>query len=346
VVRNDAAGRAQAKAFIVCLPGRTEEADRNTGHGDGHRHALSADATLATVTQAVGVGTGVTATLTCPTGTVPVAPGFDLSGGSATLAASEYDEAHPRSWTFRLDVTTPTTATFSARCLRTTVGQVDGHTHDLRFTHVVRTVAVAAQTAKEGDEVQVICPDDAKGVVATWDVPPGVAHFGNDPRLKERAFRLFNATGAARSATVDLLCLHDRTSVEEMGTTDPVVVANTATVTSVSTDANAFNNESTASITVRPGSSTTALLSSGRLAGSAFAMRVVSSMPGTGALTVRSRGTLLAEGSVRLRPGRASTADLQLTAAGRRQLGRLDTVRVAVDPTRGRATSRTVRVVR
>lgn len=346
IVRNDATGRAQGKAFIVCLPAYTEEADRQTGHADGHRHPLSADATLATVTQAYGVGSTATATVTCPTGTIPIAPGFDLSGGSATLAASEYDQVnHPRDWTFRLAVTAPTTATFSARCLRTTVGQVYGHTHELLFTHLVQTVTVSGNTAKEGDEFQVICPDDAKGVVATWDLPPGVTHFGNDPRLKTRAFRLYNQTGVAKTATVDLLCLHDRTSTEQMGTTAPVVVDNTATISSVSTDANAFNNSSTASISVQPGSATAGMGSSVRVSASSLGLRVVSSMPGRGAVTVRSAGTLLAQGLLKLVAGRATDGSLALTKAGRHRLAGLDTVTVRVDPTRGRAVTRTVRVL-
>jgi choice-of-anchor A domain-containing protein/uncharacterized repeat protein (TIGR01451 family) len=342
VIRNDAAGRAQAKAFVVCLPAQTEPADRQTGYADSHQHPISADPGLASVTRAFTAGRA-SASLTCPAGTVPVAPGFALSSAGARLVGSETDQAHPRVWTFTLDAPAPVTATFTARCLRTTVGPVYGHTHELRFTHVARTVTVPGHTAAEGDEFAVICPDDAKGVVATWTVPPGVQHVGNDPRLKERAFRLFNDTGAATSATLDLVCLHDRTSTEQMGTTDPVVVPNTATVSSVSADANSANNAATATITVQPGSSTTGV-GALRVTGSAPTLRVVSSMPGRGTLTVRSGGTLLAQGAVALRAGGATTARLRLTTAGAHRLAHLDRVRVRVDPTRGSAVTRTVRV--
>lgn len=345
VIRNDAMGRAQAKAFIVCLPAYTDPADRQTGYNDSHKHPLSADP--APVTQTATYGAGVhTATLTCPTGTIPIAPGFDAPAGGVVLSGSEYDDDHPRDWVFTLDVDAPTTVTLSVRCLRTTVGPVYGHTHELRFTHVVKTFTVNGHTAKEGDEFQVICPDDGKGIVATWDLPPGLKHFGNDPRLKERAFRIFNDTGQAKQVTLDLLCLRDRTSTEDMGTTDPVVVPNVATVTSASADANAFNNSSTATVTVQPGSSTTSLLGSGRLAEGAFAMKVASSMPGQGKLTVTSGGALLAQGTVGLKPGKATTASLKLTWAGKAKLKKLDHVTVRIDPTRGKATSRSVRVVR
>ncbi|WP_085874474.1 MULTISPECIES: choice-of-anchor A family protein [unclassified Nocardioides] len=344
VIRNDATGRVQAKAFIACLPGRTEAADRQTGYGDSHRHDLLADTAALTATVALPVGRTST-TLTCPSGAVPIAPGYDLSSASAVLVGSETDDDH-RTWTFTFDATSPVTATVSARCLHTTTSSVYGHTHELRFTHVVTTVSVPGDTAAEGNEFKVICPDDAKGVTATFLLPPGVQHWGNDPRMKERAFRLFNQTGSAKSATIDLVCLHDRTTTERMGTEDPVTVVNTATVTSTSTDANSTNNSASASISVQPGSSTTGLVGSGRATASAFSVRVASSMPGTGALTARSNGTVLAQGSVTLRPGRSTTATLRLTAAGKRRLGSLDRVTVEVDPTRGRTTTRTVRVVR
>jgi choice-of-anchor A domain-containing protein/uncharacterized repeat protein (TIGR01451 family) len=343
VIRNDATGRAQAKAFIVCLPAYTDPATRQTGYDDSHRHPLSVDSAPVAHTETYAAGRHTT-TLTCPTGTVPIAPGFEAAAGGMTLVGSEYAPSAPRDRVFTVEVGAPTTVTLSARCLRTTVGPVYGHTHELLFTHVVSTVTVAGHTAKEGEEFQVICPDDGKGVVATWDLPPGVLHFGNDPRLKARAFRLFNDTGTAKQATLDLLCLHDRTGVENMGTAEPVVVDNTASVTSVSADANGANNSSTATITVQPGSSTTGLGGRGVVRGSTFSVRVVSSMPGRGALAVRSHGVLLARGEVGLRAGGARTARLRLTDAGQRRLARLDRVQVTVDPTRGRATKRTVAV--
>lgn len=343
IIRNDAVGRAQAKAFIVCLPKETEAADRQTGYSDSHKHPLSVDPAPVTHTATYAAGSH-SATLTCPTGTIPVAPGFDAPAGGVVLTGSEWSQAQPRDWAFELDVDAPTTVTLSVRCLRTTVGPVYGHTHDLKFTHVVKTFTVPGHTAKEGDEFKVVCPDDAKGIVATWDLPPGLEHFGNDPRLKERAFRIFNDTGDAKQATLDLICLHDRTKTEGMGTDDPVVVPNTATVTSVSADANPFNNSSTATITVLPGSSTTGTGGSGLVAGSTFSMKVVSSMPGKGALVVRGGGAVLAKGQVALRPGQASTARLRLTAAGKRQIAKLDQVSVSVDPTRGKTVTRTVQV--
>ena len=175
ILRSSATGRAQGKAFIVCLPKETEAADRQTGYDDSHRHPLSVDPAPVTATAAYATGRH-SASLTCPVGTIPIAPGFDAPGGGVRLVASEYDESAPRTWAFAIDVTSPggATVTLSAQCLRTTVGPVRGHTHDRRFTHVVQTVTVAGHTAKEGDEFKVSCPDDAQGGVGPWDIPQAV----------------------------------------------------------------------------------------------------------------------------------------------------------------------------
>lgn len=337
VVRNDATGRAQAKAFVVCLPARSEAA--------GHRHALSLDSAVPSVTQTYGVGRS-SATVTCPTGTVPVAPGFDLSSAAATLVGSETSASSPRTWRFTLDVTAPVTATLSARCLRTTVDPVGGHTHELRFTHVVRRVTVAGATAAQGDEHEVTCPDDGKGVVATFDLPPGVQSFGNDPRLKSRAFRLFNGGGAAQSATIDLVCLHDRTGAERMGTSDPVEVVNTATVSSTSTDANPANNSASTTITVRPGNATAAATGLLRVVRGRARVQVVSAVPGRGTVAVRVGRRVVGKATVKLRPGGRSTARVALTEAGTRALKRATRARVVVDPARGRAVVTVVKVRR
>ncbi|HEY0903373.1 MAG TPA: choice-of-anchor A family protein [Marmoricola sp.] len=336
-IRNDATGRVQAKAFIVCLPGSTE------GGNDGHRHNLLVDPAPVTQTQSLAVGrTGVT--LTCRPGTVPVAPGYDLSSAGARLVGSETSYA-ARTWTLTFETPSLATVTASVLCLSTTTSAVGGHTHQLNFTHVVRTVSVPSFTDAQGTEFKVTCPDDAKGVVATFDLPPGVSTWGNDPRLKERAFRLFNPGSTAKDAVLDLVCLHDRVGTD-MGTSDPVSVVNTASVSSVSFDANETNNSASATVTVVPGSSTAAVAGRMLVGASASSLRVLSSMPGTAALSVRSKGALLARGTVGLRPGSAVTAKLTLTRAGKRQLAKLDRVTVSVDPTRGKTVRQSVAVQR
>lgn len=337
VIRNDATGRVQAKAFIVCLPGATEGGD------DGHRHHLSVDSAPVALTQPLTVGR-TEVTLTCRPGTVPIAPGYDLSSAGARLVGSEASYA-ARTWTLTFETPSLATVTTSALCLSTTTGAVGGHTHRLRFAHVVRTVSVPAVTDAQGTEFKVTCPDDAKGVVATFDLPPGIGTWGNDPRLKERAFRLFNPGSTAKDAVLDLVCLNDRVGTD-MGTSDPVSVVNTATVSSVSTDANNSNNSASVTVTVMPGSSTAAVAGRLLVGASASSMRVVSSMPGKASLSARATGAVLARGTVALRPGGSVTAKLYLTRAGKRQLAKLDRVTVSVDPTRGRTVRQSVAVQR
>ena len=337
VIRNEATGRVQAKAFIVCLPGRTE------GGNDGHRHDLLVDPAPVAVTEALPAGR-TEVTLTCRAGTVPIAPGYDLSSAGAVLVGSE--TSYPdRTWTLTFRATAPVTVTAGVLCLSTTTSAVGGHTHQLRFTHVVDHVTVPGDTPAEGLEVKVTCPDDGKGVVATFDLPEGVTTWGNDPRLKERAFRLHNDSGTPEEAVLDLVCLNDRVGTD-MGTEVPVTVVNTATASSTSTDANPSNNSATSTVTVLPGSSTAAFVGRLRVARSTSSLRVLSSMPGRGRLAVRSQGVLLARGVVGLRAGGASTARLRLTDAGRLRLAKLDRVQVSVDPTRGKTVRGAVAVRR
>lgn len=334
VIRNDAFGRAQTKAFIVCLPGESAPAGTPS-----HSHHLLADSAPVTATHALSAGRH-DVSLTCRPGTVPIAPGYDLSSAAAVLVGSETDYAH-RTWRFTFEVASPVTATVSVRCLSTTTSAFQGHTHQLRFTHVVQTVTVPGHTEARGDAFRVVCPDDAKGVVATFDLPPGVKTWGNDPQIKSRDFRLFNDTGHAKQAVIDLVCLHDRVGTG-MGTDDPVTVVNTATVSSVSTDANATNNAASATVIVKPGGTTAVPAPRAAVTGKALALRVTSSMPGKAAVKVKAGGKLLAKGSVKLKPGATKKATVKLTKAGKKRIGSLSKVKVVLDPSRGKATSRTV----
>ena len=61
----------------------------------------------------------------------------------------------------------------------------------------------AAERAGAGQVVEdeVVCADDAKGIVGTYTLPPGVVSLGNDPRPKTRSFKLLNTSGAPATAT-------------------------------------------------------------------------------------------------------------------------------------------------
>jgi hypothetical protein len=238
VVRNDASGRAQTKAFAVCIAGRTTQAA-------GHAHDLVVSNPV-TVTQALAAG-DQQVEVACPTGTSPIVPGWTFDGGQARVRGSEPTAT---GWRFAISVDAPTTATLSVRCLDDQVAAAAGHTHDLGLQHVAKDVTVPAGQIVQ---VDVICADDAKGIVGTWDLGGGVISLGNDPRPKTRSFRLYNPTGSDAQATVDLECLKDRTGQGHAVGATPKDVVNTAKVTSTSTDPVAANDTDIVTIQVQPG---------------------------------------------------------------------------------------------
>jgi choice-of-anchor A domain-containing protein/uncharacterized repeat protein (TIGR01451 family) len=308
VVANGATGRAQAKAFAVCLPAKTESAG-------GHQHSLSVANALVADTQSWGVGRQ-TATVACPSGTLPLVPGFAFAGGAATVAGSEPTPGG--GWKFTVDVTAPTAATLSIRCLDRDVDAAQGHTHALVTEHLVKNVTIGAgQTVEE----QVICADDAKGIVGTWLLPPGVTSLGNDPRPKTRAFKLVNTTGSDQTAMVDLECIKDRTGPEKLVGTSPVTVNNAATVTTTSTDGTSGNDSSSATVTVQPGK-VVALGSSAKAGSSKITVTAISSVSDSATITIKSKtGTVWASGTTSLSAGVAKHVELHLTSAGQSALG-------------------------
>jgi uncharacterized repeat protein (TIGR01451 family) len=194
VLRNGAAGRAQLKLYGLCVGAAS------VNHG--HPVELSP---AKTVTQALAPGRHA-ATLRCGAGETPVAPGYALSGGAGRLVRSELEGAD--GWAIGLEVTEPTTATLSIRCLSTRTGKAGGHAHDLALSHVVKTVEVGPG---QRVDARVTCHDEAKGIVATLDLPAGVVLLGHEPQPKTRVFRLLNPTAAPLTATIDLVCLGGRT---------------------------------------------------------------------------------------------------------------------------------------
>jgi hypothetical protein len=234
--RNGATGRAQAKVFTVCVKGTTEVVD-------GHAHPLlPGDVVTADVDLSSGTGTG---TLQCAPGTTPVRPGYVLDG--VATSRTSYPSGSG-GWTFAFAVGTgdATSGEVSVTCLPTELGEAAGHRHQLDLDAVLRTVTVAPG---EVLEVTLTCADGAKGVVAGWDLDPGLVNLGNDPRPIIRVFKLYNPTSGPLSADLWLGCLGTRTAVADSTPT----ITNTASATTTSTESGTGNNADSASITVRPG---------------------------------------------------------------------------------------------
>lgn len=231
-LRNNATGRAQTKVFGVCV-------SKQTTNGANHAHSLVVSA-LNTEDASGGPGS-VSRTVGCPSGQVAVSPSFLFTAGSGS-AQTFTPSADLSSWTFGFDLPAPGTVQVGVRCLDDYLSVASGHTHQLKVDEVTRTVNVPANSTITAS---VTCADDAKGIVASYDLPDGVRMLGHDPQPKTRVFRLLNTTGSDKTATLDLVCLHDRTSGGK------VPIANSATVSlQGGTDPNPANDTSSATIVV------------------------------------------------------------------------------------------------
>lgn len=217
-VANNAGGRAQAKVFGVCIPSVTQPEA-------GHTHRVLVSDPV-TVTSTLPQGR-TDVEVPCAPGTVAIAPGIDVSGGEARIVGSEPNGNGRR---FTIDATVDaTTVELSVRCMSIRLDTTDGHTHDLELSEVHRTVTVPANSTVSES---VICGDLEKGIVASYDIPAGMLLAGHDPQPKSRVFKLVNTTGSPLEATIDLMCMGDRTG-------GPVVttqIINSASVSSPTSD--------------------------------------------------------------------------------------------------------------
>ena len=186
--------------FGVCVAKRSTSTD-------GHTHGIQLSAPV-TGTDSFGPGRNTT-TLSCPAGTYAVAPGFRWVSGSGSQYRSE-SSADGSSWTFGFDQAAAGQVETSVRCLdeRTTTDAGHSQLLELRHVHAYPTVAPGDMGSSQPySDQRVSCGDAEKGIVATYDLPPGVTEHGNTPEPKIRDFRILNATGQSQQVHLDLLCL-------------------------------------------------------------------------------------------------------------------------------------------
>ena len=234
-LRNGATGQTQVHLFGVCVSARSTDSD-------GHAHDLAVGGP---VSDSFTFGSGTESrTLECPAGTQPIAPSFRVLSGSARSVTSEPGPG-ASGWTLGFAADAAATVEASIRCLERTVSTAGGHSGSLDLTHVDRTVTIPpGQTVDE----TISCSDQAKGIVATYDLPPGGQLLGHTPVPKSRIFRLYNPTSEPISAKIDLVCMGDRLG----GTPGPFELRNTARVASSTADANPANDSSTHVLLVEP----------------------------------------------------------------------------------------------
>jgi hypothetical protein len=184
-------------------------------------------------------------TLNCAPGQTPVQPGYQLDGVAPVLTTYPSGD---NGWTFGVVTATggdaATQGAFSIRCLDNLVSTANGHTHALGLDEVRQTVTVpAGQSA----EFTLSCAGDAKGIVAGYDIDPGLVVLGNDPRPIIRVFKFYNPTNGPLSADLYLLCLANRT---ERGADQGGNIVNTATVTTTTPESSSSDNSDSVSIQV------------------------------------------------------------------------------------------------
>ena len=222
---NEAMGRAQAKVFAVCV--QTESESIN-----GHHHDLVVGSPMS---ETHALPTGRTdVTMSCAPGQTPIQPGYDLD--AILPVVTTYPDSD-NSWRFAVVNDGPAASgTFTLRCLDNLISTANGHAHQLGFNEIRKTVTVpAGQTA----EYTLTCAGDEKGIVAGYDIDPGLVVLGNDPRPIVRVFRFYNPTDGPLSADLYLLCLANRT---EKGADQGGTIVNTASVTTSTAETTLVDN--------------------------------------------------------------------------------------------------------
>lgn len=207
---NFATGRAQAKVFGVCLPKYTENG--NDSGGPSHKHEITFEP-LQTVTMTAPTAGHYDVVVSCdsPNFVSPAAPGYEFTDGAAgELVRSEEDSSSGPGWSFGFEMSAPGTIQVSIRCLDRNVGTTLGHTHKLWLSHPDKFVTVPPNSPAAG-QYDIDCSDEAKGIVATFNLPFGVWMIGHDPQPKRRSFKLLNETLVPQDVHLDLLCIGDRT---------------------------------------------------------------------------------------------------------------------------------------
>ena len=209
---NEATGRAQGHVFGTCISKTTQAAG-----APSHTHDVTTEPIQTVTINAPTVGDyQIKVPCNTPNFVAAAAPGFLFgSGGQGELlySVAGYDGSGAPAWDFGFHVTTPGTITASIKCLDRYLSTTNGHTHELWLSHVDQTFTVNPN-APAGDVYNLDCSDEAKGIVAGYDLPYGVHMVGHDPQPKRRSFHLLNDTGSPQTVHLYLLCVGDRTGTD------------------------------------------------------------------------------------------------------------------------------------
>jgi hypothetical protein len=281
--------------------------------------------------------------LTCPAGTTPVSPGYELNGTRGMLLVSAPVGSDTRRFTFKIDQD-GSSATVSMRCLDNRTSEVNGSSSVLSFQPISKTVEIGPGAIVME---QLTCGVGYKGIVAGWEYPDGVVPLGNDPQPITRVFKIWNSTGLPQQVTLHLLCL--KLTTDGAGP-EPREFVNTAFVTSTTPQAPGAVLSDSATVKVLPGAPAPVILRASFSDGSL--VFGTADVTGRAAVVVRSLNRVgKGPGSIRSGAviGRKSVAGgstiikvrLRPKAAKAIRTGSLKKVRVSLK-TRGGSTSRVV----
>lgn len=227
---NYATGQAQGKIFGVCLPKTTQGANADNS-GPHHTHNVVIGAPK-TVTQTVVGGQHHNVKVSCDAGpgdyVVAVAPGYGVSGaeGYLTYSMPGYDANGRPAWDFGFTATQSGDVEFSIRCLDRWLSTSAGHSHELWFSHVDKWFDVEPNHPYGTYDLD--CSDEAKGIVAGWDLEDPLYMIGGDPQPKRRSFRILNDSDSTKKAHLFLLCLGDRSGTDPPPPVAPASVSKVA----------------------------------------------------------------------------------------------------------------------
>lgn len=203
-------GRATIKTFVTCV---TPE----TGLRNGHSHDITVTR-HANLNKALDVDGKYVFDTPCPSGTVPVAPGYNLIGGTARLTASYPDNA-TNTWVWKFDQLSVEAAfDFYLRCLKVRVsnetgnGDTKAHTHELDLQFPALSTFHIGSSSREITTLAAT-PKDFAAVGAFKVVTPDhVTFLGMDARGRKRDFVTFNATSSGNHLEAAVLSFDKRTS--------------------------------------------------------------------------------------------------------------------------------------
>ncbi|MBZ5733409.1 DUF11 domain-containing protein [Nocardioides sp. TRM66260-LWL] len=344
-IRNPNRVSLQGAVVAVCLTG-------STSTREARPHTLPASS-VAKSSVAWSAGTR-TSGLDCPTGRLPIAPGWSLTGGPGKMRTSQPGTSD---WGFGSDVPSGTasfTASLTVRCLGTTVDARDGHAHALRTRTVGGTFRVAPGRTSSA---ALTCPTGSTGVLASWTSNSGLVFLGDDPRDDVRVFTFANPTWSYLDAQIALRCLDLRTGAGYRSTT----LVNTAIVSTTTPDATTADDQASATTVVDDGAGTgtggwgggtggtggswgggggCGRVVAGTARGDALRVHVTSARTGTVRLRVLAadagsgvrRGTVLADRRVRFAAG-ARDVSLQVRDVARAAVRDASIRRVTVELT-------------